>query len=47
MLAVVAQNVLEKSRLRWCRHTSHPVTGEMSGALQLNDEGRLHACIYL
>jgi len=49
MLAVMARNMLEKSRLCWVlrSHQNQLVTGEMSEGLQLNDEGSLHACLYL
>ena len=47
MLPVLAQNMLRKVPVALAVASNHPVTGEMSGVLQLNDEGRLDACLYL
>ncbi len=47
MLGVMAQNMLEKSPVALASRQNHLVTGEMSGVLQLNDEGSVNACLYL
>jgi hypothetical protein len=43
----MAQNVLRKIPVALASRQIHPEIGEMSGVLQLNDEGSLDACLFL
>src|ERR1700759_2515261 len=47
MLALMAQNVLRKVPVALASRQNHPVTGEISGVLRLNDERSFDACLYL
>src|ERR1700759_1197622 len=47
MLALMAQNVLRKVPVALASRQNHPVTGEISGVLRLNDERSSDACLYL
>jgi hypothetical protein len=47
MLALMAQNMLRKVPVALASRQNHPETGEMSGVVQLNDEGSFDACLYL